>query len=141
MYLGIPTASPSYQATLPPPQLHLGTFTPKKGMQKSARPKLLGDGVRHHTQSVQKLFIMQNVNFYKKFNIHHMVTESHLPVKKGTKAIYSIIEFIIRATELLSKETRRPALMLPWQSVQGSHSYPPHPSRHPIFGKASLFKT
>lgn len=23
---------------------------------------------------------MQNVNFYKKFNIHHMITESHLPV-------------------------------------------------------------
>lgn len=37
---------------------------------------------------------MQNVNFYKKFNIHRIVTESHLPVKKVQKPIYSIIEFI-----------------------------------------------
>ena len=54
---------------------------------------------------------MQNVNFYKKFNIHRMVTESHLPAK-GTKAKYSIIEFIIRTTETFPK---RPALSPPQQ--------------------------
>lgn len=68
-----------------------------------------------------------------------MVTESHLPVKKGTKAIYSIIEFIIRATELFSKETRRPALMLPWQSVQGSHSHPPHTLLDTPFSEKPVF--
>lgn len=128
--------------TLPTtPQLHLGTFSPLKGYAKicsSQAPRICRK--ISNTQSVQKLFIMQNVNFYKKFTIHHMITESHLPVKKGTKAIYSIIEFIVRATELFSKETRRPALMLPWQSVQGSHSHPPTPSRHPILGKASLLR-
>lgn len=39
---------------------------------------------------VQKWFIMQNVNFYKKFNIHHMITESHLPVKKVQK-LYTLL--------------------------------------------------
>ncbi|EAW95062.1 hCG1981733 [Homo sapiens] len=33
---------------------------------------------------------MQNVNFYKKFNIHRIVTESHLPVKK-VQNLYTLL--------------------------------------------------
>lgn len=52
-------------------------------------------------------------------------------LQKGTKAIYSIIEFKIRATEPFSEETRRPALPLPWQSLESSHS-PSHSKRQSL---------
>lgn len=89
MDLGIPIPSPSYQATLPL-SFSWGTFSIPKRICQFARSKLLGDDARYDTQSVQKLFIMQNVNFYKKFNIHHMITESHLPVKKVQK-LYTLL--------------------------------------------------
>lgn len=66
-----------------------------------------------------------------------MITESHLSVKKGTKAIYSIIEFIIRAAELFSKEIRKPALTLPWQCA-GQPLAPLLDT--PILGKVSLLR-
>lgn len=139
MYLGIPTASPSYQATLPPPQLHLGTFTPKKGMQESARPKLLGDSVRHHTQNVQKLFIMQNVNFYKKFNIHHMVTESHLPVKKRYKSYILYYRVHNQGNRAFLQGNQKTSSYAALAECAGQPLVPPTPFSTPHFRKSQSF--
>lgn len=69
-----------------------------------------------------------------------MVTESHLPVKKGTKAIYSIIEFIIRATRAFLQGNQKTSSYAALAVCAGQPLvYPPHPSRHPIFGKKPVF--
>lgn len=49
---------------------------------------------------------MQNVNFYKKFNIHRIVTESHLPVKKGTKTY--ILYYRVHKSGQQNLSPRRP---------------------------------
>lgn len=66
-----------------------------------------------------------------------MITESHLPAKKVQKAIYSIIEFIIRATEPFSRETRR---QLKRRLGKSSGELPlPHPPA--LHSEKTVFKT
>lgn len=74
------------------------------------------------------------LTFIKSLIIYITWSQKVTFLQKGTKAIYSIIEFIIRVTELFPEETRRPALLLPWQF--GEQPLSPH--SHPHILKNSL---